>query len=159
MLYNRLCIPVPYAGGRVFEIGDEKIFKYHDTGNWWFKSRGLILQIHCGNSSYHRCLRLLVASVMVRDRSKSITIVERKKFKEVARQEFDEIHGEAFRNLTKEISSPVPNVLVAGMPRSAFGLGCPLIRCYAQWSQADWYSGTTGETHDGKGPVQEKQKR
>lgn len=34
-LYNRLCIPVPYAGGRIFETGDEKIFQLNrNKGNY-----------------------------------------------------------------------------------------------------------------------------
>ena len=33
-MHDRLCITVPYAGARIFEKGDEKIFKLNrDKGN------------------------------------------------------------------------------------------------------------------------------
>ncbi|KAF8625886.1 hypothetical protein AX15_005146 [Amanita polypyramis BW_CC] len=91
-----LCIPVPFAGGRVLEIGDEKIFEY--------QNKVPIIVVFTK-------FDLLVASVMARTKCSSID--ERQRCSEIARKEFKDKHSQAFKNLTKNISSTVPHVLVA----------------------------------------------
>ena len=36
--YNRLCIPASYSGGRLFETGEEKIFKLNRNKGNYLKS-------------------------------------------------------------------------------------------------------------------------
>ena len=111
MSFYRLCIPASYSGGRVFETGEEKIFKLNrNKGNylqWNPYSNSWIINATVPIIVVFTKFDLFVASLSRRSAGRGKISLD------VAETRFQNEHGQAFEKATHNIAGKIPYTTVA----------------------------------------------
>ena len=111
MMIKRLCITAPFSRGRIFETGEEKIFKLN-------RNKGNYLQLNPYFNSWiinatvpiivvFTKFDLFVASLSRRSAGRGKISLE------VAETRFQSEHGQAFEKATHNLSGKIPYTTVA----------------------------------------------
>ncbi len=140
---NRLCITAPFSRGRIFETGEEKIFKLNrNKGNKYpqsppnFALTVTTVPIIVVFTKFD----LFIAALSRRSRGKEKISMD------VAEKKFRDEHGVAFEKTTQNISGKIPYTTVASMFTSG---GVSFVLISSRSLDASYFA-TTCRNYDAK---------